>query len=143
MSKIFLDTNILLYTLDENDKDKQKNARKIVQTVIEQETPVISTQILQEFYVASTSKLGVEALLAKSILHSFENMEVVRIDPYLIREAIDASILNQISFWDSLVVVAAGSAKCEILYTEDLNAGQIIRGVKIENPFHAYPASSS
>lgn len=136
MSKIFLDTNILLYTLDENDKDKQKNARKIVQNVTKHYTSVISTQILQEFYVASTSKLGVEPLLAKSIVHSFENMEVVRIDPYLIREAIDASILNQISFWDSLVVVAAASAKCETLYTEVLNAGQIIRGVKIENPFH-------
>lgn len=136
MSKIFLDTNILLYTLDENDKDKQKTARKIVQNVTNQNTPVISTQVLQEFYVASTSKLGVEPLLAKSIVHSFENMEVVLIDPYLIREAIDASVLNQISFWDSLVVVAAESAKCETLYTEDLNAGQIIRGVKIENPFH-------
>jgi predicted nucleic acid-binding protein len=136
VSKIFLDTNILLYTLDENDKDKQKNARTIVQNATKQNTSVISTQILQEFYVASTSKLGVEPLLAKSIVHSFENMEVVRIDPYLIREAIDASILNQISFWDSLVVVAAESAKCETLYTEDLNAGQIIRGVKIENPFH-------
>jgi len=136
VSKIFLDTNILLYTLDENDKDKQKNARKIVRNVTKHYTSVISTQILQEFYVVSTSKLGVEPLLAKSIVHSFENMEVVRIDPYLIREAIDASILNQMSFWDSLVVVAAESAKCETLYTEDLNAGQIIRGVKIENPFH-------
>jgi len=45
--KIFLDTNILLYTLDENDKDKQKNARKIVQNVTKQNTSVISTQILQ------------------------------------------------------------------------------------------------
>jgi len=133
--KIFLDTKILLYTLDENEKEKPKNARKIVQNVIEQNTLVISTQILQEFYVASTSKLGVEPLLAKSILHSSENMEVVRIDPYLIGEAIDASILDQISFWDSLVVVAAESAKCETLYTEDLNTGQIIRRVKIENPF--------
>jgi predicted nucleic acid-binding protein len=136
VSKIFLDTNILLYTLDENNKDKQKNARKIVQNVTKHNTSVISTQIIEEFYVASTSKFDVEPLLAKSIVHSFENMEVVRIDPYLIREAIDTSILNQISFWDSLVVVAAESAKCETLYTEDLNAGQIIRGVKIENPFH-------
>jgi predicted nucleic acid-binding protein len=136
VSKIFLDTNILLYALDENDKDKQQNAREILQNVTEQDISVISTQILQEFYVASTSKLGVQPLLAKSIVHSFENMEVVRIDPYLIGEAIDTSILNQISFWDSLVVVAAESAKCEKLYTEDLNAGQIIRGVKVENPFH-------
>ena len=65
-------------------------------------------------------------------------MEVILINPYLIKEAIDATILNQISFWDSLVVVAAENAKCETLYTEDLNAGQIVRGVKIENPFHTW-----
>jgi predicted nucleic acid-binding protein len=136
VAKIFLDTIILLYTLDENDKDKQKYARKIVHNVTKENMCVISTQILQEFYVARTSKLGVEPLLAKSIVHSFKNMEVVLIDPCLIKEAIDTGILNQISFRDSLVVVAAESAKCETLYTEDLKAGQIIRGVKIENPFH-------
>ncbi len=135
MSKFFLDTNILLYTLDANDKSKQTKARKLIQTVAEQDIPVISTQVLQEFYVASTIKLGVEPLLAKNIMRSFENMEIVQINPYLIREAVDTSILNVISFWDSLIVVAAESAQCELLFSEDLNSGQIIRGVKIENPF--------
>ncbi len=135
MSKLFLDTNILLYTLDANDKSKQAKARNLIQTVTEKDIPVISTQVLQEFYVASTTKLGVEPLLAKNIMRSFENMEIVQINPYLIREAVDTSILNVISFWDSLIVVAAESAQCELLYTEDLNSGQIIRGVKIENPF--------
>jgi predicted nucleic acid-binding protein len=107
----------------------------ILRGVAENDSPVISTQILQEFYVASTSKLGVDALLAKSIVHSFENMEVVQVDPLLIGEAIDVSILNQISFWDALVIAAAESAKCSILYSENLNRGQIIRGVRIENPF--------
>ncbi len=135
MSKFFLDTNILLYTLDANDKSKQAKARKLIQTVTEQDILVISTQVLQEFYVASTTKLGVEPLLAKSIMRSFENMEIVQITPYLIGEAVDTSILNVISFWDSLIVVAAESARCELLYSEDLNSGQIIRGVMIENPF--------
>jgi predicted nucleic acid-binding protein len=135
VSKFFLDTNILLYTLDANDKSKQAKARKLIQTITEQNIPVISTQVLQEFYVASTTKLRVEPLLAKNIMRSFENMEIVQITPYLIREAADTSILNAISFWDSLIVVAAESAQCERLYTEDLNSGQIIRGVKIENPF--------
>jgi predicted nucleic acid-binding protein len=120
--------------MDEHDTTKKMYAREIVQTVTERHTPVISTQVLQELYVASTVKLGVEPLLAKSIVHAFENMEVVLIDPPCIREAIDTSILSRISFWDALVVVAAEKANCEILYTEDLNAGQIIRGVKIENP---------
>jgi predicted nucleic acid-binding protein len=135
VSKFFLDTNILLYTLDANDKSKQAKARKLIQTVTEQNILVISTQVLQEFYVASTTKLGVEPLLAKSIMRSFENMEIVQITPYLIGEAVDTSILNVISFWDSLIVVAAESARCELLYSEDLNSGQIIRGVMIENPF--------
>ena len=135
MSKIFLDTNVLLYTLDQNDRERQTQARMILRRVTENDNPVISTQILQEFYVASTSKLGVDALLAKSIVHSFENMEVVQVDPHLIGEAIDVSILNQINFWDALVVAAAESAKCSTLYSEDLNPSQIIRGVRIENPF--------
>ena len=52
----------------------------------------------------------------------------------MINDAIDCNILNRISFWDSLIVVAAESACCEKIWTEDLNNGQIIRGVKIENP---------
>jgi len=135
VSKFFLDTNILLYTLDAKDKTKQVKARKLIQTVAEQDIPVISTQVLQEFYVASTTKLSVEPLLAKTIMRSFENIEIVQITPYLIKEAVDTSILNVISFWDSLIVVAAESAKCELLYSEDLDSGQIIQGVKIENPF--------
>lgn len=135
MSKIFLDTNVLVYTLDQNDRQQQTQARMILRSIAENDSPVISTQILQEFYVASTSKLGVDALLAKSIAHSFEHMEVVQVDPQLIGEAIDVSILNRISFWDALVIAAAESAKCSILYSEDLNHGQIIRGVRIENPF--------
>lgn len=135
MSKIFLDTNVLVYTLDENDRERQTRARLILRSVAENDYPVISTQILQEFYVASTSRLGVDPLLAKSIVHSFEHTEVVQVDPHLIGEAIDVSILNRISFWDALVIAAAESAKCSLLYSEDLNHGQIIRGVRIENPF--------
>jgi predicted nucleic acid-binding protein len=61
-------------------------------------------------------------------------MEVVQVGPDLINEAIDTSIQYKISFWDSLVIVSAESAKCQLLLTEDLNDGQIIRNVKIQNP---------
>lgn len=52
----------------------------------------------------------------------------------IIKEAIDCSIINRLSFWDSLIVTAAESAQCEILWTEDLNDGQIVRSVRIVNP---------
>jgi len=59
---------------------------------------------------------------------------MVIITPEMIMDAIDCCIINRISFWDSLIVVAAESANCKKLWTEDLNHGQIIRGVQIENP---------
>jgi predicted nucleic acid-binding protein len=58
----------------------------------------------------------------------------VVVTPILIKEAIDCSIINRLSFWDALIVVSAESANCETLWTEDMNEGQIIRGVCIENP---------
>jgi predicted nucleic acid-binding protein len=69
------------------------------------------------------------------LIHGFENMEIITIGPDLIKEAIDASVQNDISFWDSLIIVSAETAHCRYLYTEDLNDGQIIRNVRIQNPF--------
>jgi len=136
VAKAFLDTNVLIYQLDSRDPTKQKRCREIVRTVVSNHEAVISTQILQEFYVACTMKLRINPILVKGIMHGFENMEVVTIGIDLINNAIDASIQYQISFWDSLVVVSAESAKCQYLLTEDLNEGQIIRNVRIRNPLN-------
>jgi predicted nucleic acid-binding protein len=137
MSKVFLDTNILVYSLDPTDPAKRHRCRELIKGLTAENLGVISTQVLQEFYVASTLKLGADPLIIKDILRSLERFETVIITPVLIKEAIDCSITNRLSFWDALIVVAAESAKCKRLWTEDLNHGQIIRGVRIENPFNA------
>lgn len=135
MPKVFIDTNILVYSLDQSDVNKQGKCRLLLRGLTTGDLKaVISTQVMQEFYVAATRKLGADPLLTKDILHSFERFEVVAISPPLIKEAVDCSVINRISFWDSLLVVAAESARCERLWTEDLNHGQTIRGVLIENP---------
>jgi len=133
--KTFIDTNVLLYSVDGRDPRKQRRAREVLRTLLSESGGVISTQVLQEFYVAATRKLGIEPLVAKSLLESFSALEVVTVDMDLIRDAIDCGILNQISFWDALIVVNAAKARCNRLWTEDMNAGQTIRGVLIENPF--------
>lgn len=133
--KSFLDTNILIQAIDKTDRRKMKIARQLLREAAENNRGVISTQVLQEFYMAATKKLGVEPLMAKELLHQFHNFETIIISPNLISEAVDCSILNRISFWDSLIVAAAESAGCSAVWTEDLNDGQIIRGVKIKNPF--------
>jgi predicted nucleic acid-binding protein len=84
--------------------------------------------------VAATAKLGADPLLVKDIIRSLERLETVVVSPMLIKEAIDCSLINRLSFWDALIVVTAESAHCEILRTEDLNHGQVIRGVLITNP---------
>ena len=134
MSKVFVDTNILVYAADMSDAKKRKSARDALRRLGKDSSGVISTQILQEFYVVLTRKLGVEPLVAKGIIRSYENFEVVLIDPPLIKEAIDCSVLNKISFWDALVVVSAESANCERIWTEDLSPGQTINGIYLENP---------
>jgi predicted nucleic acid-binding protein len=137
MSKVFLDTNILIYSLDQSDIDKKKNSRELIKALTSENLGVISTQVLQEFYIAATTKLGADPLLIKEIVRSLEKIETVTVTTTLIKEAIDCSVLNRISFWDALIVVSAESAKCKLLCTEDLDHGQIIRGVRIENPFKA------
>jgi predicted nucleic acid-binding protein len=136
MSKTFIDTNILIYAMDQADPVKQKQSRVLLQGFRDGiQAGVISTKILQEFYVVATKKLNLDPISVKSILHAFENFEIVVINPNLIQSAIDCSILNWIFFWDALVVVSAESACCDRIMSENLNQGQVIRGVRIENPF--------
>ena len=135
MSKIFIDTNILVYTLDQKNVEKRDMARKIVKKVVESHQPVISTQVIKEFYVVASNKLKADPIVVKNIIHNFHNMEIVNNDLDLIEQAIDISILSQLSFWDSLIIAAAEKANCEYVLSEDLNSGQNYRGIKLLNPF--------
>jgi predicted nucleic acid-binding protein len=137
MSKVFLDTNLLVYAMDRYSKEKQKKCRSLLESVTRDMQGVISTQVMQEFYVAATRKLGADPLTTKDVMNAFMRFEVVDVTPDIINSAVDCSILNRLSFWDALIVAAAESARCDLLWTEDLNSGQVIRGVKVENPLRA------
>ena len=132
--KVFLVANILVYAQDKDSPAKRRRSREVIAALAVAGTGVISTQVIQEFYVAATRKLGVAPLAAKSVLHTFKVFEIVQTSPDLIEDAIDCSVLNRISFWDALIVAAAASSGCEVVYSEDLNPGQTIQGVRIENP---------
>lgn len=135
VSKIFIDTNILVYTLDKKDIFKHEKARTIIKEIVTNHKPVISTQVLKEFYVVATTKLKADKIIIKNIVHNFHNMEIIQNDLELIEQAIDISIISQLSFWNSLIIAAAEKANCEFVFSEDLNAGQVFRGVTIINPF--------
>ena len=133
--RVFLDANVLVYAQDSRAPKKQRVSRDIITRLAKDADGVISTQVLQEFYVAVTRKLGVQPLAAKGILKTLAVFETVQVSPALIQEAVDCSILNQLSFWDSLILAAAASAGCGVILSEDLNPGQVILGVSVQNPF--------
>ena len=133
--KAFLDSNVLAYAQDKDSPDKRKISRKLIEELGRSGNGVISTQVMQEFYVAATRILAVDALAAKNVLKTFSVFEIVQVTPQLIQDAVDCSILNVLSFWDALVLVAASAGGCSTVYTEDMNAGQTVLGLKLQNPF--------
>jgi len=133
--KVFLDTKVLVYQLDKRYLTKQRISRELAREVAGRGEAVISTQVLQEFYVVATTKLKVDAFLAKAIMNRLCNMEVVTVTTELISQATDIHMQTNISFWDALIVAAAASANCEKVLTEDMKDGQTISGVTISNPY--------
>ena len=132
--KTFVDTNILVYAVDQDEAPRRDASRKAIESLVADGSGVISTQVMQEFYVAATRKLGMPPLAAKTVLNTFAVFDIVQISPELIQQAIDCAVLKTLSFWDALIITAASSAGCARVYTEDLNAGQSVLGVAIENP---------
>ena len=135
-TKVFFDSNILVYFADGADPKKQQIAEKLIKNAVINDNGVISTQSLQEFFAATTRKLLCTKEKAKEYVENFSNsFTVEQISVPLILKAIDISIKNQFSFWDSLILSAAIQTGCIICYSEDLTNGQIIEGVKIVTPF--------
>ncbi len=138
---VLVDTNILVYTFDDSDKERQRLAEAIFSELAESERIRLSTQVLQEFYVTMTRKVNNRWSpdQALAVMDDLAAWPVVTIDFSAIREAVLLSKDAQISFWDALIVIAAVNSGASILYTEDLNHGQIVSGVKVINPFCSQP----
>lgn len=135
-NKIFFDTNILVYSVDENDLQKKEIASQLLTDASSSKTGIISTQSLQEFYNVAIKKLKLSKQIAKEYVELFSSQLTVRqVTVPLILNAIDISIKNKLSFWDSLILSSANDNGCIIVYSEDLNNGQIVGGTKILNPF--------
>ena len=135
MPKSFFDTNVLVYASDHDEPDKMRVARALLRRSAREGNGVISTQVLQEFFVSATRKLSIEPMRAKGIVATFRPFELVVITLDDINRAIEGVVLWQISFWDALILAAAGRASCAMVYSEDLNPGQFYSGVEVRNPF--------
>ena len=135
--KVFLDTNIIVYAHDRSSREKHEVAREIMDYLWKSRKGVISVQVLQEFFVCVTKKIGKSLHLknARTILEYLLNWDVVVNDKYVTLKAIDLQEKYQFSFWDSLVIQAAIQGKARILFSENLADGQVVKDIKILNPF--------
>ena len=136
--KVFLDTNILIYAHDIDAGEKHEISLEIVKNLWETKTGVLSNQVLQEFYINVTKKIPrrLTPLETRDIIRSYVCWNIKEITPMSIIRASEIEEKNSISFWDALVVVAAYEAGVIKILTEDMNSGQLIEGVLIENPFN-------
>ena len=96
---------------------------------------MISSQVLSEFYVVATRKLGIDTAVAKALVDRLTRLPVVVIDAPLVVAAISGSREWGISYWDALIVRAAEVADCRRILSEDLTNGARYGLVTIENPF--------
>jgi predicted nucleic acid-binding protein len=134
VTKVFLDTNILVYAVDGRDPAKHDCASQAVAQHIRNGTGVVSTQVLQEFASGALSKLRQKVDVIMAELSVFDAMEVVQVTPALIRRALEYHALHQIDYWDALILAAAEAARCSRLWSEDFSPGTLYGLLRVENP---------
>lgn len=137
MTRSFLDTNVLVYLFDADAPQKKATAQALLEREATRGRAVLSTQVLQEFYVAVTRKLAepLPPADAEQAVQSLTKLPVTPVSTTMILMAIRRSRRAQLSFWDALIVEAALASGATRLYTEDLQHGQQMDGVEIVNPF--------
>lgn len=132
----FVDTNVLAYAHDLTES-RQPVAAGLLGSLWESRSGVLSTQVLQEFYVVATRKFRppLSRSEARQLVAAYGEWRVVHIDVPLIIAASDLEDRHNLSFWDALILAAARHAGASRLVSEDLQTGRRIAGVRIENPF--------
>ena len=134
-SLAFVDTNIFVYAFSSGNDPRQLAARQLHERLLHEDRLCLSTQVLQELFVSLTRKYSQSPGVVLPLLHDLTQWPCFTIDPAAVEDAGRLSVSAQLSFWDSLIVVSARRMGAETLYSEDMNNGQMIEGVKIVNPF--------
>lgn len=137
--RAFFDTNVLVYAYGDTDDDRHRRAVELFEAAIRSRSAVVSTQVLLEFYVTLTRKVSNPAPLSAGAAR--ERLQLLSRGPVhspLPEDVVAAAAIadeSQVSVWDAMIIRSASRMQCPVLWTEDLNHGQVIAGVEIRNPF--------
>jgi predicted nucleic acid-binding protein len=135
--RTFVDTNVLIYAHDIDAGRKHDVAKAVLLDLWAERAGVLSTQVLQEFYVNATRKLKkpLARQEARSVVETYAAWCIDSITPADVSAAFQIEDRARIGFWDALIVAVAVRSGARRLLSEDLNAGQSIAGLTIHNPF--------
>ncbi|MDZ4100659.1 MAG: PIN domain-containing protein [Hydrogenophaga sp.] len=133
----FFDTNVLVYCMDAGDPDRQARAIERFARACEQDTVVLSAQVLQEFYAVTTRKLQppLSPAAAQAQVERLASFEVVGSSATSVLEATRLAVRHQLQWWDALILEAALRAQADVLVSEDVQHGQRFGKLTVENPF--------
>jgi predicted nucleic acid-binding protein len=133
----FVDTNILIYAHDVSAGEKHVRAQQLIRDLWQSQEGCLSIQVLQEFYVNVTQKVA-KPLPAEAAAQMIADLSVWEVHCPGVEDLLDAIRLQeryQISFWDAMIVASAVELGCQILWSEDLNPGQVYDQIKVQSPF--------
>lgn len=133
----FFDSGVLVYLFDADAPGKQERIRKLLQAEVDEGRAVLSTQVLEEFYVAVTRELAVPLApdMAERALRDLARLPVTPVDPEMVRAAAARAGRDSLDFWSALAVEGALAAGAGRLFTEDLRDGTTVGDLEVVNPF--------
>ncbi len=133
--RCFIDTNLLIYADSGDEPVKQRIALSLLKQLRLNQTGVLSTQVLNEYCNVALNKLKLPHADIREQMQFWEQYEVVQVTPAIIHMGLDLHQTRSLGFFDALIVAAAKTSGCTVLYSEDMNAGEMVNGVRIVNPF--------
>ncbi len=133
----FIDTNVLVYAHDISAGAKHNRAARLLEESWESRLCCLSIQVLQEFYVSITRKVA-HPLNSSTAAQILADLSVWRVHVPGVNDvlaAIDIQRRFNISFWDAMILQSGVRLGCALVWSEDLNSGQIYDGIRVVNPF--------
>jgi predicted nucleic acid-binding protein len=136
--KIFVDTNVLVYAYDRSEPQKQRRALEVLDRLAVSRVGVISTQVLAEFFVAVTRKIGTPLSVSEAyarVKNYLQAWTVLDLTGMIVLEATRGVREHQFNFWDAQIWAAARLNQIPVVFSEDFNVGAVTEGVHFVNPF--------
>jgi predicted nucleic acid-binding protein len=133
--RTFIDTNIFIYAEDADEPDKRKIAQQLIKELAQAGRAVISTQVLMEYIAAGQRSLGLTFAECRQGVLLMSHLDVSLIRSEHVLGAVDLASMYSLSPWDALILKTASASGCSRLLTEDMQNGQVIDGVRIDDPF--------